>query len=118
MSGDINIGNLQAVNVHAGGEKNVIAGESGTFNNYAVPLAVRAELQALLDELLRLIAESTVGPAVRDSAEQARAEADEPEPHTARLRKLMDAVVTGAGKVGVVVQAALNVLSFIDKLPR
>ena len=35
MSGDINIGNLQAVNVHVGGENNVITGESGTFNNYA-----------------------------------------------------------------------------------
>ena len=81
-------------------------------------MAVRAELQALLDELLRVIAESTVGPVVRDSAEQARSEADELKPRTGRLRELMDAVVTGAGKVGVVVQAALNVLSFIDKLPR
>lgn len=118
MSGDINIGQLQAANVHIGGQDNVIAGGSGTFNNYADPLAVRAELQSMLDELLRVIAENAVGSAVRDSAEQARAEVDQPKPRTARLRELMDAVVRGAGKVGVVVQAALNVLSFIDKLPR
>jgi hypothetical protein len=118
MSGDINIGHLQGGTVHVGGQKNAIIGESGTFNNYADPLAVRAELQEMLDELLRTIAASGVGPAVRASAEQARAEADEPKPRIGRLRELMNAVVAGAGKVGVVVQAALNVLSFIDMLPR
>jgi hypothetical protein len=118
MGEDIHIEHLQAVNVHVGGQNNVIAGESGTFNNYVVPPTARAELQVMLDELLRVIAESTVRPAVRDSAEQARSEADAPRPRTARLRELMNAVVTGAGKVGVVVQTALNVLSFIDKFPR
>jgi hypothetical protein len=118
MSGDINIGNLQAVNAHVGGQENMIAGESGTFNNYVVPVAARAELRVMLDELLRVIAESSVGPAVRDGAEQARAEVDAPNPRPARLRELINAVVTGAGKVGVVVQAALNVLSVIDKFPR
>ena len=82
MSGDINIGHA-GCEAHVGGQNNVITGESGTFNNYADPLAARAELQSMLDELLRVIAETTVAAAVRDSAEQARAEADEPEPRTA-----------------------------------
>lgn len=117
MSGDIHIGQLQAGNAHVGGQKHVITGESGIINNYADPLAVRAELQSALDELLRAITENRVGPAVRESVEQARTEADESQPRTARLRELMNTVIVGVGNVGSIAQAALNVLSVINKLP-
>lgn len=117
MSGDIHIGQLQAGNVHVGGENQVIAGGSGTFNNYADASAIRAELQSKINELLRAIADNATEPAVLESAEEARAEADRPQLRAARLRELMNAVLSGVDKAGNVAQAALNVLSLINKHP-
>lgn len=117
MSGDNHIQSIQAGIVHVGGQGNISMGESGTFNNFADPSAVRAELQAMLDVLLRVIIETRTEAEVRQLAEQARAEADEPQPRTGKLRDLMEAVVAGAGKAGAVAQAALNVLAVIGKIP-
>jgi hypothetical protein len=117
MSGDIHIGQVQAANAHIGGHHQVISGESGTFNNYVDPAAAKAELRSMLDELLRVIADNEVGPEVRHRAELARVEADAAAPRTTRLRELVDAIVAGAGKISVVAQAALNLLTVINKLP-
>ena len=117
MSGDIHIQSIQAGIVHAGGQGNISTGESGTFNSFADPSAARAELQAMLDALLRVITETRAEAGVRHLAEQARAEADEPQPRTGRLRGLMEAVVAAAGQAGAVAQAALNVLAVISKIP-
>jgi anti-sigma factor RsiW len=78
----------------------------------------QAELRSVLDELLRVIADNEATSEFQHSAELARVEADAAVPRTMRLRELMNAIVTGAGKVGVVAQAALNVLTVINKLPR
>jgi len=117
MSGDIHIDHMQAGNVHVGGENQIIVGASGTFNNHPDAPAIRAELQSKIDELLREIADSKAGHAVLESAEKARAEADRPQPRAARLRELMNAVLNGVDKAGKVAQAALNVLSLINKPP-
>ena len=54
----------------------------------------------MLDELLQVITENRAEAEVRQRAEQARAEADEPQPRTGKLRELMKAVVAGADKAG------------------
>jgi len=117
MSGDIHIQSIQAGTARVGGEGNISIGESGTFNNFADPSAARAELQAMLDVLLRVITETRAAAEVQRLAEQARAEADKAQPRTGKLRDLMEAVVAGAGKAGAVAQAALNVLAVIGKIP-
>lgn len=117
MSGDIHIENLQAGSAVIGGEGHIITGASGTINNFSDQAAIRAELQSTLDELLRKVADTKAEPEIRQFAAQARAEADRPAPRKARLTKLMEAVVDGAGKAGAVAQAALSVLGVINKIP-
>lgn len=117
MSGDNQIENLQAGFAVIGGEGHIITGASGTINNFSDQAAIRAELQSMLDELLRKVADTRAEPKIRQLAAQARAEADRPEPRKARLTKLMKAVVDGVGKAGAVGQAALSVLAVINKIP-
>jgi hypothetical protein len=117
MSGDTHIENLQAGSAVIGGEGHIIIGTSGTINNFSDEAAIRAELQSMLDELLRKVADTRAEPEIRQLAAQARAEADRPAPRKARLTKLMKAVIDGVGKAGAVAQAALNVLGVINKIP-
>jgi len=117
MSDDIHIENLQAGSAVIGGEGHIITGASGTMNNFSDHAAIRAELQSMLDELLRKVAETRAEPEIRQLAAQARAEADRPAPRKARLTKLMEAMVDGAGRAGAVAQAALSVLGVINKIP-
>ena len=94
MSDNINIGNVQAGVVAAGGTGHRIG--SGTLNIYGNPGGEISQLRALLDDLLLKISENPVPPAVRASAEHAKTEAAEAEPDTGRLRALMNAVCAGA----------------------
>ena len=94
MSDNINIGNVQAGVVVAGGTGHTI--ESGTLNNYGSPDEI-SRLRALLENLVEITSQDDVPTAVREKAQEAQAEAAKPEPDTGRLRQLMNAVYTGAG---------------------
>jgi hypothetical protein len=113
MSENIHIGHIQAGAATVGGTDHTI--ESGTLNIYSSPGDELSKLRALLDDLLVKISENPVLPtAVRDSAEQAKTVAAEPQPDTGRLRTLMNAVCKGAERVAAVTTTALNIISLIN----
>jgi hypothetical protein len=116
MSDSINIGSVQGGIVHVNSKGGNYQRQSGTLNIHADPEGAARQLRDMLDDLIRIISENPVLPTVREDAEEARKEAMEPQPETGRLRALMNAVISGAGKVTAVTQAALNIISFISTI--
>jgi anti-sigma factor RsiW len=115
MGDNINVGGVQSGNTVIGGQGATVSGP-GTVNVNAAPGDYPGQLRDLLDELLKAIAASAVPPEVLNSAELARAEATKAKPQPARLRQLMDAVISGAGNAAAITHAALNVMGVIDAL--
>ena len=116
MSDNINLGNVQAGVVVAGGTGHTV--ESGTLNIYGSPGDEISRLRALLENLVEITSQGDVPAGVCEKAQEAQAEAAKPEPDTGRLRQLMTAVYAGAERIATVTTAALNIIGLLDLIEK